>query len=481
MVGAQERKMKRYGTALFFVILLFACGCSPRVDEASLPSVPDVNIAGYQTAVRQQLEGARERFERKPLQAAANGNLAMLYRVYRNFDAAEALFARARTLAPRNADWAYYHGETLEQKAQNAEALAAIEAFLQREPDDVSGRLRAGRLHMLMNNSDEALARLEPLYAEAPQIGDVHVAYAQALTRVGRFDDAVAVWEQALEQHGNFKVGHYALAQLYRRRGDETRAQQQLWLFNTVPVEEPPAYDPRLARLFALNESDRALVLAAQAAKRKGDNVGALELLEQSLERAPANLETRASLVMGYAAESDFASAQRHIEEGLALDPKHVEFALAAARVRLQQGQLQAARAQLAELTQRSPKHADSRAWLARTMELGGANSEAGQTYADAFAIDPQNLATRRLYARWLLANRSPEAAAEVLQTMADTPARDEPVILSALAQVLAKLGRKQDALDALSRGIERAKWQEQSRLVARLENQRASLQLLSP
>lgn len=473
--------MKRDLRIVMCLMAMGVSGCAPDVDEAALPSVPEVNIAGYQTAVREQLREAQERFERKPSKAGANGNLAMLYRAYRDFDAADALFARARMLAPRNADWAYYHAETLEQKAEYDRAFEAIEMFLQRESKDIAGRLRAGRLQLSLNNIDAALAQLEPLYKEAAQIGDIHIAYAQALTRAGRVEEAVSVWERALEQYGNFKAGHYALAQLYRRLGKDAKAEQQLWLFNTVAVEEPPAYDPRLVKLFALNRSDRALVLAAQAAKRDGDNAKALDLLEQSLLRFPENLETRASLVMGYAAESDFVSAQRHIEKGLALDAEHVELGLAIARVRLQQGRLSEARTRLIELTRRSPKHAASRAWLARTQELGGATTDAGETYAQALAIDPQSLVTRRLYARWLLANASPQDATDVLQDMVRAPARDEPMILSALAQVLVKSGRKQQALEALSRAIERANWQEQTRLIARLENQRASLQRSMP
>ncbi|MFK7888023.1 MAG: tetratricopeptide repeat protein [Gammaproteobacteria bacterium] len=467
--------------AIVMTALLMLIGCGPAVDESSLPAVPQVNVAGYQPAVREQLKTAHKLFERKPLHAGANGELGMLYRAYRDFDAADALFARARALAPRDPDWSYYHAEVLEQKAQYAPALSALHDFLQREPRDLAGRLRAARLQTSLNNIDAALEALAPLYAEAPQVGDVHVAYAQALTRAGRTDDAVKIWETAIEQVGQFKVAHYALAQLYRRRGDDAAAEQQLWLFNTVGAEEPPVYDPRLAELFRLNRSDRALVLAAQAAKREGDAKRALELLEKALERFPDNLETRASLIMGYAAESDFASVERHIEEGLAIDAQHLELGLAIARVRLQQGKLNDARSRLLGLTERSPKHAASRAWLGRVFELSGATADADRVYAEAFAIDPQSLVTRRFYARWVLARNDPQAAAEVLEAMVRAPARDEPIILGTLAQVLLKLDRRDDAVDALERGIDRAKWLGQARLVARLENQRAALQIVTP
>lgn len=451
-------------------------GCGPAVDPATLPDVPTVNTQRYQPGVRAQLDQALAEFESAPTSARRNAELGMLFRVYRDFNAAEALLARATALAPRNPDWLYYYGEVLEQQGKNEAALDIFARLLERERNDIASRLHLSRMQLNAGRVDDALATASPVLESHPQVGDAHVLVAQCLSRSGRTDQAIAAWETALAQLGSFKNGHYALAQLYRRVGRRDDAERQLWLFEMTHQEAPPIYDPRMVELFKLNVSDRALVRAAQAAKARGETDEALALLESAIERNPDNLETRASLVSGYAAESRFADARRHAEAGLALDDNHVELGLAAARLALSEGRSGVALARLKSITERSPKHALVRAWLGRVHEVRGRKEAAGTHYAEAIAIDPSEATARRFYIQWLGSNASPETAVRALEALVITPSRDAPLAYLALAEGHLKLGDRAAALSALDAGIERAGWLGQAALARRLSNQRARL-----
>ncbi|MEO1574537.1 MAG: tetratricopeptide repeat protein [Pseudomonadota bacterium] len=465
----------RKKTLLLTVALLLAA-CGPAVDPATLPDVPTVNTVNYQSGVRAQLDEAVAAFDAAPTSAKRNGHLGMLFRAYRDFDASTALFERASALAPRNLDWQYYYAESLEQQGRNDEALAAFQSVLTRAPSDVPSRLHAARMLLATGQVQEALTMALAAKEAQPRAGDAYVLVAEALTRAGRVDEAVMAWEEALSEFGGFRNGHYALAQLYRRVGRRTDAERQLWLFETTGRESPPAFDPRLVELFKLNVSDRALVRAAQAAKRRGEVEQALALLEQALERNPDNLETRASLVSGYTTQAQFDDAQRHADAGLAQDPDHVALGVAAARLALARGRSKDALAQLRQTVSRSPKHAEARAWLGRVHEIRGRKADAGRHYAAAVAIDPAQASARRLYMNWLVSNETPERVVDVLSSLVDTPSRDAPLAYLALAQGYARLGDRDAALAALDTGMERARWLGLSRQERQLAERRAAL-----
>ncbi|MFK8014916.1 MAG: tetratricopeptide repeat protein [Gammaproteobacteria bacterium] len=455
--------------------LLIACG--PSVDMATLPVVPDVNIEEFEPAVREQVRAAREQLAQRPDSASVNGELGMMYRTYRRFDAARALFVRARALAPREEKWIYYHGELLENIGDTPGALKAVEAFLERNADDVPATLRRARLQTELGDAADALASLEKLRAKYPELGDVHVTYAKALTRLERYTDAAEVWEEALERFGSFRVAHYALGQLLRRLGDSRGAEQQLWLFDVATVAEPPHYDPLMQALFALNKSDRVLVRSAQAAKRKGDAQGALALLEKAIARNPQNMETRAGLVSGYTVESDFANATRHARSGLEIEPEHAALNLAFGRLLLQQGKLVEATSRFKRVVQRSPKLAEAHAWLGRAREISGDATAAGEAYRQAIALDSSQRTARRFYAAWLSANATPAQARAGLSALTQTPSRDVPQLLSALATLQVRGGDREGALVSLDRAIELARLMAQSKTVSKLANQRARLE----
>ena len=457
-------------------LLSLLAACQQPVDPTQLPSVPTVDTTNYQPAVRDQLDAARAGFDAAPLKAERNGQLAMLYRVYRRFDAAEALFARARVLAPRKLDWAYYHGESLEQLARYDDALAAFDAVAARDAADVAVRVRQARTMLALGRFEDVLSITQPLLRSHANLGDAHVLTAQALTRAGRIDDAIKAWQEALAQFGGFRVGHYGLSQLYRRQGRREDAERQLWLFETSRVEEPPAYDPRMVALFRLSVSDRSLVRAAQGAKARGEANEALDLLEQALQRHPANLETRVSLINGYAAEGRFDDAQRHVQAGLAQDPAHVELGLAVARLDLTQGRASAALERLESICERSPRHALARAWLGRVHDARG-NAEAGEHFARAVELDASQPDARRFYVNWLMRAATPAQAEAALAALSNVPSRDAPLTLLALAETRLKLGQRDAALAALDTGIERARWLGLTSQATRLSNRRAQIE----
>jgi tetratricopeptide (TPR) repeat protein len=471
----------RKPVALVALSLILAAGCGPGLGPDDLPPLPDTETSGNLPGVARQLADARALVTRRPTQAKANGELGMLYRVYRDYESAEIAFRRARMLAPRNADWAYYHGESLEHVARLDEALAAMQKVLQLAPGDVPARLHMVELLTRSGDLEGADAAIASLLQDEPDEVGVHTAHAALLERQNRPEEALEEHARSLELGGHFGRAHYSSALLQRRLGDAAEADRHMMLFDRYRNVSYRRNDPRLRKLFALNQSDKPVVRAAQAAKARGDDARALALLEVAIERNPASQETRAALVAGYTASGKLAEAERHYVAGATRDPEHVELQFSLGRLRLANGRLAEAIAVFENVTRRSPQHPQARAWLGNALQLRGRTDEAGAQLRRAVDDDPKNPTARRYYAEWLLAHGDPAEAIEQLRRMAAIPSADGPVMYRTLSRVLARSGDRAGAIEALDVAIEQAQWQENRTLASSLYNDRGRLALGAP
>ena len=463
--------------AATWLSLLALSACGPGLAPEDLPQLPDIDVSGYLAPVARQLDEARAAVEDEPVNAGANGRLGMLYRTYRSFEAAEVLLRRARMLAPENVDWAYYHGEVLEQLADYEGSLAAMRQVLAAEPDYNPASLRSGVLLTRLGRLDEAADMLETLLASEPDYVGAYLAYATIQERRGDLDGAAQSLRRALGLGGDFGRGHYALSLIYRRQGRDAEADAHMVRFETCKTVAPPANDPRLAKLFKLNRSDRPIVRAAQVAKSRGDDERALELLELAIERNPANPETRAALIAGYASNGEFAQAEAHYREGSARTSAHAAILYSLGRLRFAEGRMSEAAEALTAVTDQTPQNALAWAWLGAALERLGRASAAGDAYARALAADPGNLTARRFYAVWLLINAEPGVAVAELQRMALASFGDGPSMWGYVANAQLKVNDRPAAIDSVDKGIEIAKLRGDSAAAAQLRRQRAELE----
>jgi len=456
------------------LLLLGACG--PQWAPEDLPQLPDVDRSGYLEAVALQLDEAHAEVERKPVNAGANGRLGMLYRVYRDHEIAEIALRRARLLAPENVDWAYYHGEVLEQLADYEGSLAAMQQVLESEPDYSPASLRSGVLLTRLGRLDEATNVLETLLRSYSDDVGAHIALATIKERQGDLEGAAQSLRRALELAGDFGGGHYALSAVYRRQGREREADAHMFRFEASKAVSPPANDPRMVSLFRLNRSDKPLIGAAQVAKSRGDEQRALALLELAIERNPASPETRAALIAGYASNGEFARAGEHYREGIARSPGDAAILFSLGRLRLAEGRTSEAVEALTEVTVQTPQNALAWAWLGVSLERLGRSAAAGDAYTRALVADPRNLTARRFYAVWLLINAEPAVAAAELRRMALVSSVDSPRMWGYVANARFKDNDRPAAIASIDRGIEIAEYRGDRAAAAHLRRQRTEL-----
>src|SRR6185436_15694611 len=99
----------------------------------------------------------------------------------------------------------------------------------ERDASDPDFHAHLGQCLLRQGRAEEAAPLLEKVARENPQhdYGHTLMAYAEALTQLGRKDAAIKTWQKVLENHG-YARARVQLSELYVERGDKEFAQKEL-------------------------------------------------------------------------------------------------------------------------------------------------------------------------------------------------------------------------------------------------------------
>lgn len=154
-----------------------------------------------------------ERLKTEPTNVLAikmMGDLAV--RAERNEDAIK-LYAQAVKLAPGFAPAWQSFAETL-HRIPAGEGLAEVERRLAREPGNMGYRnLKAAMLDRV-RDYDGVVAELETIIAEQPKVAGARLTLGHAYKTVGRIDEAVAAYREAIALDPDHGEAYWALADL---------------------------------------------------------------------------------------------------------------------------------------------------------------------------------------------------------------------------------------------------------------------------
>ena len=175
-------------------LLLATVACSACHAETSPVEIPLPALVEVEPDVARAIEAACERVRADPLSDEAWGGLGDRYAAHLLLDEAALCYARADELNPESYRWAYRHGWVL-----------------------------------FMTGSDQAV---EPLERALRSLGSFHApaheAYAQALVRVGREDEAREHFRRASELDPEAPHAETGLGLIALSRGDLETARAHL-------------------------------------------------------------------------------------------------------------------------------------------------------------------------------------------------------------------------------------------------------------
>jgi tetratricopeptide (TPR) repeat protein len=439
VTAARRQGFVRSGCIALIVAL--AVGCQdPRRD---LVPVPIPNAAGFEPSVRTALARARAQFDQvaqgKPKAidlGNAYGELAMTYQAQTLVPPAEAAYANARILAPRDKRWPYLLGHLYNDASRVPEAITAFEAALAIDGQDGPTLFSLGEAYLQHGDFDKA----RRMYSKLESNREARTAALAGLGKVAlaqhQYSDAVRYLEEALGLSPGSTRLRQPLAMAYQALGNHAKAEENLRQY-VVGGLEPGIVDPLADALDAKVAASHALVRRGQRLGKVGRFDLAEPAFRAAVEADPGNADAVANLGISLANLGRTEEAQRRLSESLSLDDTNALAHFSLGVVLDRQGFDQAAMTQYQEALERDPTNVQAIVHLADAKMRMGLAEDAAALYRRALEQAPE---FRRIHLSLAMANvkAGNYAAARAGLELALEARPDTPEVINALARILA-------------------------------------------
>ena len=130
------------------------------------------------------------------------------------FDDAEILLDAALELAPDYHAARFDFARTLLHRHKHRRALEELERLLSKDPDNRNYRTLLATTYVGIGDHERALALYRALRADAPQAAAVQLSIAHCLKTLGRRDEAIDAYREAIAIRPNFGDAYWSLANL---------------------------------------------------------------------------------------------------------------------------------------------------------------------------------------------------------------------------------------------------------------------------
>jgi Tfp pilus assembly protein PilF len=286
-------------------------------------------------------------------------------------------------------------------------AKATFERWTRRQPEDADMLINAGLTLFDASDFAEAYAFFEKAVeaaTEEEQRSGALTFRANALDMLGRYDEAVASYEEVIAETPEWWEAHANLGICHARNG-------------------------RMGR--------------AEAAFRRG------------LEDCPGSPEIRDELAAHLLAQDgDLQEALRLSEEAVALGRDEIRHLLTLGEVRLALGDEEGTVEAYKTVLSLDPENPDAHLELGILHERRGEAKEAEEHFMESLKVDPGNPRALYSYASLYYTADDLETAEEILERAVAADADYSPA-LSALASIRARRGEYGDALDFIEKAVE--------------------------
>lgn len=470
------------GRALAFVLLLL--GPSPTLAEP--PVLPHFDLSKMDPVLGQWFEQARAQAEAlledddvpKAGKAEAIGSLGETYYAFDLHEPALVCFELARSLAPEESKWQYLTGFVGSILGRSELARDAFEHAADDDDAPLPALVALADLHLSEGRAEAAL----PLYRRAIEspggaaIGNLGVG--RALAALGRSEEAVRHFRTALDLEPDASAIHYPLARALIALGRTEEAQRHLARRGDRNVPYPDPARDELSDVKALVAFQVVHSMAAEEETRPpeqilrfalsylGDLKGTVEAFENVMQRsdlraAPAQQRALLHYVTGGVAlrQGSDASARKHLEEAVELDPALVEPRILLGNQLAREGDLEGAIEQFSHALEQRPD--DTEILLKRATALLNAE-RTGEARADLerlLTVDPDHL---QAAIRWAQVDEVDGRHAEAdtrLQRLAESrpEGQDRLAVERAWAELERRRGNLPAAVKHLQQGLETA------------------------
>jgi tetratricopeptide (TPR) repeat protein len=428
----------------------------------TLMGVPAPRLADLEAAVAAQIREAQDHVRgvvgktssAREL-ADAYGSLARVYHAYEFFDSAEPAYLNARRLASGNSEWPHLLGVLYQQTGRLEEAAEALAAARRLQPRDHAAAIHLGDVYLNLNRLFDAREQYQSLVETFPIVaqrglGDVAL-------RERRFAEAIQHYRAVLDRVPQAAAIHYSMAMAYRGMGRMDEAREHLQRSGAAGVY---AADPLVDALRSLVRGERALVMQGRRAYEAGEYQSALDAFTRALEAAPSSVTARVNVASALIQLRRDADAVGYLRDAFGTSPHEAGLAETLIGALLRLGRGDEAIETLSRVSSYRPEDEGSLVALSILLADRQRLRDAVALLVEAHQRFPDRTATATTLARLLAAApdvslRDGRRALEIATTVND--AEPSPAHAETIALALAELGRCEEALAWMKRGVAEA------------------------
>jgi tetratricopeptide (TPR) repeat protein len=464
-----EKEM--HGFWLICCLMLAVASVDLRASQdLRVPDLPNLTLDNFSPLIREQIQKAYADARAHARDDTASGRLGMVLETYGLLQEAAVCYRRANALAPSDFRWAYYLGRVEASMGHCDVGSVSLRSALRINQDYVPAQLQLANCLMASADWDAAGELFAAVVKQHPENADA--CYGLGRVRAVRHDYAGAaeVYRKAIDLAANFGAAHYALALVYRTLGRLGEAVEQLQLYEKDKNGVPPANDPLLDEVRALNRSATYQVQIGMELEKHGRLEESIVAHEKALELDPKLVQAHVNLIALYGRLGEFKKSEEHYEAAVQLDPGSAESYYDYGVLLLGSEKYAQAETAFRKTIEIDPFHTGAHNDLGFLLERQGQLQEAAQEYRKAVENGPNSRQAHFNLGRLLVNQQKYAEGIQELRKTLEPKDQDSPRYVYALGAALARSGDRQNALLYLHEARDGAEAQGQAGLLASIE-----------
>lgn len=361
------------------------------------PELPAVNLESADAEVIEEVEAARAAVERSPRSASAWGHLGMVLHANAIESAADASYAAAATLEPRNPDWHYLRGYLHQDGPAGPEkAIPLYQQAASLGPPNSVARLRLGDALLALGRFDSAEQEYGKVLSSDPHDPDATLGMASLAVARREYEQGLRLLEPIAEHPMVQKQAGELLATVHERLQNNAEAQRQRQRLATLP-EDQSRPDDAMNEVGKLQVGLSGRMRKATMLRQQQRLAECLEELKDTVARYPDADEAWANLGAALQHTGDLAGAEQAMRKSIQLVPKSGEYHMNLGVLQLAQKRPEAATETFRKTIELQPTLAPAHFGLGESRKALGDQEGAIAAYRDSLRFGNNSLATQRL------------------------------------------------------------------------------------
>lgn len=471
--GILVRGIQGSEKAVFFFLFQFlavaSCLCWAQAG-AKPPAFPPPRLDNFSGGIRAQIQQAYENAKSQPDDPKATGRLAMTLQTYGLLQEATMYYQRAAELQPREFRWTYYLGLIEADQGRCEPAELHLRRALSIDPDYVPAKLKLANCLLASAEWDASQELYNEVVKQDADNPDAHYGLGRIRANRRDYAGAAEAYRKAVVLFPDYGAAHYALALAYRAMGDTENAEQELRLFDKNKTAVPPANDPLLAEVRALNQGALFQVQMGIDLERQGKLEESVAAHEKALEIDPNLVQAHINLIKLYAELGQVEKAEEHYRAAIQLDPGSAQSYYNYGVLLLSTEKYQPAEDAFRKTLDINPYDADAHNNLGYLLERKGLSSEASSEYQKAIENKPGDRQAHFNLGRVLVNQKRYQEGISELKKTIEPEDEKTPRYLYALGAAFARSGDRPNALRYIRQAREGAAARGQTDLLASID-----------